>query len=245
MALPGGSHSQSAVQRMAPRSHSVVVLASEGVQDLLARDRKRKVDLVPELEATPQPIETVAEEVVEPESTGKSSKSSRFKSRQQRRRDMLASDAAGGNGPKRCKDAIDAGLKLFQKGNYQAAIDSFNLALELPGNGAYRQPGSPREYLCPSDAEENAALYNMACCYAQMGQTEAALTCLEAVLENGFDDVKTMLADADLAPVRGPQLQQLVDKYTGIQAKVMGIFKKKDTIEADPNQSGPWWEVRW
>ena len=34
----------------------------------------------------------------------------------------------------------------------------FNLALELPGNGAYRLPGSPREYLCPSDAEENAAL---------------------------------------------------------------------------------------
>jgi hypothetical protein len=61
----------------------------------------------------------------------------------------------------------------------------FNLALELPGNGAYRVSGSPREYLCPSDAEENAALYNMACAYCQMGQGEAALTCVEAVLENG------------------------------------------------------------
>lgn len=61
----------------------------------------------------------------------------------------------------------------------------FNLALELPGNGAYRMATSPREYSCPSDAEENAALYNMACCYAQLGQVSAAMTCLEAVLENG------------------------------------------------------------
>jgi hypothetical protein len=52
------------------------------------------------------------------------------------------------------------------------AIAMFNLALELPGNGAYRMPGSPREYSCPSDAEETAALYNMACCYSALGQTQ-------------------------------------------------------------------------
>jgi len=43
---------------------------------------------------------------------------------------------------------MDAGLELFRQGEYQAAIDLFNLALELPGNGAYRLPGSPREYRC-------------------------------------------------------------------------------------------------
>ncbi len=48
--------------------------------------------------------------------------------------------------PKRCKDAIDAGLALFSAGDYQAAADMFNDALELPGNGAYRLTGSPREY---------------------------------------------------------------------------------------------------
>lgn len=52
--------------------------------------------------------------------------------------------------------------------------------------GAYRLPGSPREYSCPSDAEEHAALYNMACCYAQLGQKAAALTCLESILETGW-----------------------------------------------------------
>lgn len=49
---------------------------------------------------------------------------------------------------KRCKDALDAGLALFGEKKYQDAIAAFNLALELPGNGAYRLPSSPREYRC-------------------------------------------------------------------------------------------------
>jgi hypothetical protein len=53
------------------------------------------------------------------------------------------------------------------------------------------------------------------------------------------------MSDPDLAPLRGPQLQQIVDKYTGVGARVMGLLKRKETIEADPNQSRPWWEVRW
>jgi hypothetical protein len=36
---------------------------------------------------------------------------------------------------KKCKDAISAGLESFQKKDYLAAIDLFNTALELPGNG--------------------------------------------------------------------------------------------------------------
>ena len=48
--------------------------------------------------------------------------------------------------PKRCKDAIDAGLVLFKARKFQDAIAMFNVALELPGNGAYRLGGSPREY---------------------------------------------------------------------------------------------------
>lgn len=48
--------------------------------------------------------------------------------------------------PKRCKEAIDKGLELFQAKQYQQAVDMFNLALELPGNGAYRLAGSPREF---------------------------------------------------------------------------------------------------
>ena len=35
---------------------------------------------------------------------------------------------------------------------------------------------------CASDAEEQSALYNMACAYAAMGQKDSALTCLEVRL---------------------------------------------------------------
>ncbi len=52
--------------------------------------------------------------------------------------------------PKKCKEAIDMGLELFQQRKYQEAIAMFNLALELPGQGAYRLPNSPREYRCVS-----------------------------------------------------------------------------------------------
>ena len=33
---------------------------------------------------------------------------------------------------------------------------------------------------CASDAEEQSALYNMACAYAALGKRDSALTCLEA-----------------------------------------------------------------
>lgn len=36
---------------------------------------------------------------------------------------------------------------------------------------------------CASDAEEQSALYNMACAYAAMAQRESALTCLEVRLQ--------------------------------------------------------------
>ena len=66
---------------------------------------------------------------------------------------------------------------------------------------------------CPSDGEEQAALYNMACAYAQLKQSEAAITCLEAVLEAGFDDIAGVRADPDLDPIRGPALDSLMAKY--------------------------------
>ena len=38
---------------------------------------------------------------------------------------------------------------------------------------------------CPSTGEENSALYNMACAYAQLKQQQSALTCIQGVLDNG------------------------------------------------------------
>lgn len=213
------------------RSNSDVGLGGGmGVQDLLARDRKQP-KLAPELarELGEVPVEKVLEDFES------EVKVPQVKSRRQRRDALVASsDQAGSaaaaaiaqdpNRPKRCKDAIDAGLILFKERKYQDAVAMFNVALELPGNGAYRLGGSPREYSCPSDAEEVAALYNMACAYSQLGEKAAAITCLEAVLENGFEDYATIRSDPDLAPLRGRDLDGLLGKYDNPVAKLKKIL---------------------
>ncbi|KAF5831177.1 hypothetical protein DUNSADRAFT_13480 [Dunaliella salina] len=215
-----------------------------GVEDLLQRDFAKKQEKIdPELRDEPQLPTT------EEASTSKPLKSKR------RRRESLvaavkASEDAGESvqeGPRKCKEAIDKGLELFQAKDFQGAIAMWNLALELPGNGAYRLPSSPREYSCPSDAEENAALFNMACAYVQLGQKASALTCLEAVLENDFKDFQTIRSDPDLAPL-GQELTDLVARYDnpvaqakkGILGKVDEIFKGKKQMESDLEKPKPW-----
>lgn len=69
------------------------------------------------------------------------------------------SDGGGGSAvPRRSREAIDAGLELFQRGDFQGALEVFQLALELPGSGVERAEGRPREFACASTGEENATL---------------------------------------------------------------------------------------
>ena len=96
----------------------------------------------------------------------------------------------------------------------------------------------------PSDAEEQAALYNMACAYAALGQREAALTCVEAAFESGFEDVETLKTDPDLASLRGgADWERVVGKYTGVGGMLNKLFSKKEkVVVSDPNsgEDKPW-----
>lgn len=116
------------------------------------------------------------------------------------------------NSQMKCKDAIQQGLELFAQQKYAEAVEAFRLSLELPGSGVMREAGSPREFACASEGEENAALYNMACCYCKLGQISSAYTCIEALLENGFEDVHALKSDPDLSPIQGPKLNELLSK---------------------------------
>lgn len=60
---------------------------------------------------------------------------------------------AEGGGPKKCREAIDAGLAAFEQGEYQAALDLFQLSLELPGAGTMRMSGTVHEIACPSEGQ--------------------------------------------------------------------------------------------
>ena len=65
---------------------------------------------------------------------------------------------------------------------------------------------------CPSEGEELAALYNMACAYAALSQRDSALACLEGAFEAGMSDFAAVRSDSDLATVRGPELDKLLSK---------------------------------
>jgi len=48
--------------------------------------------------------------------------------------------------PRTAGEAIEAGIARLGEGQAQAAVDLFQAALELPGNGAFRLSGTVREY---------------------------------------------------------------------------------------------------
>ena len=50
--------------------------------------------------------------------------------------------------------------------------------------------------------EKISALYNIACCHSQLGDTRNGLVALAGSLEAGFDDFNTARTDPDLAPLR-------------------------------------------
>ncbi|KAG1681383.1 hypothetical protein FOA52_007431 [Chlamydomonas sp. UWO 241] len=243
-------HSASPAISAAPRraatgvvSHRAVRVRNneiDGVANLLARDKKLSgaINVVPELSDDPSEAPGFSGSVSTPTDSGV------LKSRKKRQETMAknAEKRTDPNRPKTCKGAIDRGLQLFVEKRHQDAIDMFNMALELPGNGAYRMPDSPREYSCPSDAEENAALYNMACAYAAMGRKEAAIACLEGVLDNGFSDFETLRNDPDLASVRGNELEFLMLRYQNPVGKgINGIFKMgQQQKESSPDGKRPW-----
>ena len=60
-------------------------------------------------------------------------------------------------------------------------------------------------------------MYNMGCAYAQKGDMEPALLCLEGALDSGFDDLDAMRADPDLQPIRGEAFSKLISRYVTSQ----------------------------
>lgn len=168
------------------------------------------------------------------ETGGRSHAEASIEKKKERKMEKIVSSG----GPRKSKEALNAGLKLFQESKYQDAVQMFQLALELPGSGVMRIAGSPKEISCPSEGEENAALYNMACAYCQMKppKIEAAMTCLEAALDNGFEEIDNIRQDSDLQPLRGPQLEGLLRKYSGLGSFLTRKVKSK---KFDSNDK-PW-----
>ena len=208
--------------------------ATDGVESLLARDRK-PIQVASELEVKiSDEVKSGVDKVPVDENKVVKSRESRRKAQQR-----AASDVENA-GPKRTKEAIDEGISLFNQKKHEEAIKMFNLALELPGNGAYRLSGSIREFSCPSDAEEQAALYNLACCYCALGKKQAALACIEGIVEQGFKDFGTIRTDPDLISLRGAELEACLIKGQAANAFSFFAGKKDSDMVSDPNKKKSW-----
>ncbi|CAN5357438.1 hypothetical protein BH23GEM2_BH23GEM2_15340 [soil metagenome] len=81
-----------------------------------------------------------------------------------------------------------------------AAVGDADRAVEWAGRGLAIDPEDPM------------TLYNVACVYALGGRKEAALSCLEKAVDNGFGHKEWVEHDTDLETLRGDsRFQQLVD----------------------------------
>jgi Flp pilus assembly protein TadD len=95
------------------------------------------------------------------------------------------------------------GYELHQTNRYQQAIEAFVHSIEL----GHRQA---------------TAMYNIACGFALLNDTENALTWLERALANGFDRTDLLRGDSDLDPLRtDPRFRQLLGKavFTNVDYK--------------------------
>lgn len=65
----------------------------------------------------------------------------------------------------------------------------------------------------------------MACCYSQLQETESGLACIRGLLEDGFDEFETILADPDLQFLRScPEFEPLMKRFDGAgQGAPLGI----------------------
>src|SRR5438445_1030973 len=63
------------------------------------------------------------------------------------------------------------------------------------------------------DPEDPGVLYNVACSYAQLGQTDEAISCLQKAVQNGFGHREWLENDSDLDSLRNdPRFQTLLKK---------------------------------
>ncbi len=77
---------------------------------------------------------------------------------------------------------IQDGNKAYGEKRYSEAVSLYTRAFEM-------------------DPTQSSAAYNAACCHALMGDSKAALSCLERAVQAGFTDADNAAKDTDLEPL--------------------------------------------
>lgn len=115
--------------------------------------------------------------------------------------------------PDDARSAIAYGLEFYAEAKYEEAQALFDRVLsgELKGSGTKRWRDKPAAI---SDGEKIAALYNIACCQAQLGNIQNGLIALAGALEAGYTNFQQIQTDPDLNPLRAdPKFEALIKKF--------------------------------
>lgn len=122
--------------------------------------------------------------------------------------------------------AETAALASCKAGDYEEALELFELALTLPGDGydvrrvnvktspinGATVPRDLEEVRFASLRQKQTTLYNMACVKAKLGEDSKALDDLEKALSIGFDDYHLIRDEDDFKSI-AKDAQKLIEKY--------------------------------
>ncbi|KAL6779838.1 TEF30 [Auxenochlorella protothecoides x Auxenochlorella symbiontica] len=106
------------------------------------------------------------------------------------------------------KDLFNMALSRFKAQNVEEALIDFEnvLSMEPPnflGDDFSRVTNIAR-----------VTQYNIACCYAALGQVDSGLEALESALDSGFEDYAKVRSDKNLEKLRtSPRFKTIIDKY--------------------------------
>jgi len=142
-------------------------------------------------------------------------------------------------------EAEERGFELYKAGEFERAVRMFELAQTLPGAGvdytrekqsgmvgSANAPPNPRglqRKAFATPAQRLIAQYNIACCYAGMGDVPRCVETLRTYLsqvKEPLDQVNEMIVDPDLAPARDDLLRIRTElkSEASTQSKGKGLF---------------------
>ena len=106
------------------------------------------------------------------------------------------------------RELFDDALTTFKAGKVEDALIDFENVLGL----------EPKNYVGDDFSRVTLVYrvtqYNIACCYATLGQIDAGLEALDSALASGFDDYGKVRSDPNLAKLReSPRFATLINKY--------------------------------
>ena len=175
--------------------------------------------------------------------------------------DAGSATSASTTAPLNYNEAEARGFELYQAGEHERAIRMFELAQTLPGAGVdFKRekqggmvgsafaPPNPREWAEERFATREQKLiaqYNIACCYAAMGDKRKAVELLRvyvASVDRPLDQVNEMLVDQDLSMLRD-ELRVLRDELkTDSKPGLFGFAGIKNPLREIADSMGVEWK---